>query len=253
MKTTMAELTVLMVAEKPSLALAIATHLCGGVEVHTRSNGATPVHEFPGRFRGRACRFRVTAVKGHVYSLDFLPEFQSWEDCEPAELFDAGTLKSPTSGAVAGHVQREARGCSHLVLWLDCDREGENICFEVMHLAVPSLSSAGGRQVWRALLGGEQVAVRRAMERSPSRTRRRRRRSTRGRARPGGRRVHRTDAPLPRAPPGSTARRSRTARAAPTLGSSSSATSRSCRLCPTRSGRSARAARGRRRARRRAV
>ena len=40
----MAELTVLMVAEKPSLALAIATHLCGGVEVHPRSNGATPVH-----------------------------------------------------------------------------------------------------------------------------------------------------------------------------------------------------------------
>ena len=165
MKTTMAELTVLMVAEKPSLALAIATHLCGGVEVHTRSNGATPVHEFPGRFRGRACRFRVTAVKGHVYSLDFLPEFQSWEDCEPAELFDAGTLKSPTSGAVAGHVQREARGCSHLVLWLDCDREGENICFEVMHLAVPSLSSAGGRQVWRARFSAvSEVAVRRAME-----------------------------------------------------------------------------------------
>ena len=160
----MAELTVLMVAEKPSLALAIATHLCGGVEVHTRSNGATPVHEFPGRFRGRACRFRVTAVKGHVYSLDFLPEFQSWEDCEPAELFDAGTLKSPTSGAVAGHVQREARGCSHLVLWLDCDREGENICFEVMHLAVPSLSSAGGRQVARALLGGERGRGPRAME-----------------------------------------------------------------------------------------
>ena len=161
----MSEMTVLMVAEKPSLALAIATHLCGGVEVHTRSNGATPVHEFPGRFRARACRFRVTAVKGHVYSLDFLPEFQSWEDCEPAELFDAGTLKSPTSGAVAGHVQREARGCSHLVLWLDCDREGENICFEVMHLAVPSLSSAGGRQVWRARFSAvSEVAVRRAME-----------------------------------------------------------------------------------------
>ena len=153
-----------LVAEKPSLALAIATHLCGGVEVHTRSNGATPVHEFPGRFRGRACRFRVTAVKGHVYSLDFLPEFQSWEDCEPAELFDAGTLKSPTSGAVAGHVQREARGCSHLVLWLDCDREGENICFEVMHLAVPSLSSAGGRQVWRARFGGERGRGPTAME-----------------------------------------------------------------------------------------
>lgn len=157
---------ILHVAEKPSLAAAIATFLAHERAVSVR-HGETDVHELDGSFLGKPARFRVTSVKGHVFNLDFTePHSSSW-DRPPIELFSCGTVKTPTSGAVCNHLREAAKGCSHLVLWLDCDREGENICFEVMHVVLPALRPAVGdaRRVWRARFSAVSAAsVTRAME-----------------------------------------------------------------------------------------
>jgi DNA topoisomerase-3 len=95
--------------------------------------GATPVHEFHGNFRGISnCFFKVTAVIGHVYGTDFAPGHDRTVD--PRSLFDAGVEKKESNekAHIPRHLKNEASGCDVLILWLDCDREGENICFEVM-------------------------------------------------------------------------------------------------------------------------
>ncbi|GMP78216.1 hypothetical protein CsSME_00034244 [Camellia sinensis var. sinensis] len=137
-----------MVAEKPSIALSIATVLSGG-RMSTR-RGSTEVHEFDGTFLGFHAHYKVTSVIGHVFSVDFPAAFQDWTRTDPLDLFQAPVLKTESNpkAHIRRHLSQEARGCSHLVLWLDCDREGENICFEVMECAGFQLNES--RRVYRA-------------------------------------------------------------------------------------------------------
>jgi len=51
-------------------------------------------------------------------------------------LFDAPTIRKldKHSRSVATHLQACSRNIDFMVLWLDCDKEGENICFEVLDI-----------------------------------------------------------------------------------------------------------------------
>ncbi|PWA91809.1 DNA topoisomerase, type IA [Artemisia annua] len=139
---------VLMVAEKPSIALSIATALSGGRMSSRR--GSTEVHEFDGTFLGYRVQYKVTSVIGHVFSVDFPPKYQDWAATDPLTLFEAPVVKSESNpkAHIRQHLNREARGCGDLVLWLDCDREGENICFEVIECT--GFQANDGRRVHRA-------------------------------------------------------------------------------------------------------
>lgn len=108
----MSPITVLMVAEKPSLAASIAEILASGAPLDSRG-GSLAVHEWQGTFRGQPALFRMTSVIGHVYSLDFTNAYQSWET-DPIALFGAATIKSEANpkAHVCRHLQSEARGMS---------------------------------------------------------------------------------------------------------------------------------------------
>jgi DNA topoisomerase IA len=57
-----------------------------------------------------------------------------WDSVEPQQLFGAPIEKKAESDGVVRHLREAAEGAAVLVLWLDCDLEGENICFEVIEV-----------------------------------------------------------------------------------------------------------------------
>jgi DNA topoisomerase-3 len=128
---------VLMVAEKPSIARSIADILSRKTH-HTHKSavcGKCPVHEFGGEFRGRSVGIKVTSVLGHVMKVEFDKEYRNWDDTDPADLFLDATIHKEEANPgdrMREFLRSEAKGCQYLVLWLDCDNEGENICFEVI-------------------------------------------------------------------------------------------------------------------------
>jgi Toprim domain len=161
-------ITILHVAEKPSIALAITKGLAPSSASVDSVRASLPVHEFhtpggsgsstafPKAPHASRCLHRVTSVAGHVFSVDFPAQFQSWDAVDPAELFQAPIERKPNKGSVVKHLQDQARGVDFIVLWMDCDKEGENINFEVlsccMHLMGGAGTASGGNydRVYRA-------------------------------------------------------------------------------------------------------
>ena len=140
---------VLCIAEKPSVARAVAEALSGGKHC---TRGARPLqtHTLHTYFppAKRLCHVAVTSVLGHVFSLDFRGGAERRGDV--SSIFAADTHKLPADASesldVVRHLRQQAAGCGWLCLFLDCDREGENICFECLSV----LPQYAAERVWRA-------------------------------------------------------------------------------------------------------
>ena len=103
-----------------------------------------------------------------MFGLDF--EEGSGAGSDPRALFGARTRKVLEEGTefhgIVPHLLAAADGCTHLFLWLDCDREGENICFEVLRVLRAEGFFASDESVFRAKFSSlTDVELRRAWQR----------------------------------------------------------------------------------------
>ena len=154
---------VLIVTHLPSGAKTIANTLSGDCFT-TRSKTLSKclVHEFKREFFGKMSNIRVTSQNGHIYQRNF----ENSDLLTPSQIDNARSLfdekmffsECDPKLKIIEHLRTEAKDCSNLVLWLDNDTAGENMCFQVLlairdHLRVfPNFVSSPGnpQNIFRA-------------------------------------------------------------------------------------------------------
>ncbi|KAJ3011123.1 DNA topoisomerase [Thoreauomyces humboldtii] len=122
------------VAEKPSIAKSVAHLLSNGhVTVRNTKNKYIKNYCFSHDLNGQRCDVVMSAVMGHLMESDFTPEYKNWKSIPCVHLFDARivhAVKKDLRG-VEDNLINEARKADMLVIWTDCDLEGEAIGSEV--------------------------------------------------------------------------------------------------------------------------
>ncbi|KAF1924014.1 DNA topoisomerase III [Didymella exigua CBS 183.55] len=131
---------VLCVAEKPSIAKAVANHLGGRVTTDS-VRGIQWVKNYRFNFHFQQwgqCNVTFTCVAGHIVAQDFTERYRKWHSCPPADLFEAPiqSFIAEDKKVVASNIESQARGSQILFIWTDCDREGENIGTEIRDIAL---------------------------------------------------------------------------------------------------------------------
>ncbi|XP_070500540.1 DNA topoisomerase 3-alpha [Chironomus tepperi] len=154
----------LCVAEKNDAAKTISSILSNG---HSdRREGYSQfnkIYEFEMDVRGQNSKIVFTSVSGHLLNREFTGIHRKWLSCNPEELFHAQILKycPERYENIKRTLEREVRSCNGLIIWTDCDREGENIGYEIIEVC---RAIKPGIQVYRAKFSDMTApSLRRAM------------------------------------------------------------------------------------------
>ena len=80
----------------------------------------------------------MTSASGHMMSHAFPSNYKRWDSITPLSLFGATLNKVVTENAekIKKTLEREIRKVGTLIIWTDCDREGENIGAEIRDICV---------------------------------------------------------------------------------------------------------------------
>ncbi|NXM23962.1 TOP3A topoisomerase, partial [Oxyruncus cristatus] len=128
---------VLCVAEKNDAARGIAD-LLSNSRMRRREGFSkfNKIYEYDYQMFGQNVTMVMTSVSGHLLTQEFRMPFRKWHSCNPLALFDAEIEKYCPENYldIKKTLEREIRQCQALVIWTDCDREGENIGFEIIHV-----------------------------------------------------------------------------------------------------------------------
>lgn len=92
------------------------------------------IYEFDDTILGQRSKMIMTSVSGHLLNYAFSGLYKRWEECDPVSLFAAPLRKVCLSDYenIKSSLEREIKHCSILIIWTDCDREGENIGYEII-------------------------------------------------------------------------------------------------------------------------
>lgn len=91
------------------------------------------VYAFKTEIRGIVHNMVMTSVTGHLCQPMFEEPFGKWECSDVADPFHVAVEKKVQQQNVniAKTLKREVAACDLLILWTNCDSEGESIGFEI--------------------------------------------------------------------------------------------------------------------------
>ncbi|CAR24118.1 DNA topoisomerase 3 [Lachancea thermotolerans CBS 6340] len=144
---------VVCVAEKNSIAKAVAGILSGGrCSRRDSPNKYIKNYDFTFSFGfSGSSSVTMTSVAGHLTGLD-LDQAHGWGKCPIPQVFDAPIVDTRTKDQqkIADNIKKECRNADYLMIWTDCDREGEYIGWEIVQTAIQANQSLQAN-VYRAV------------------------------------------------------------------------------------------------------